>query len=109
MEEDTATRLEVIVMILMDKCTGRVKAKKKSLQLKIVTRLMDMVAKWLKEHDTREKEIDMIVMERFVTIIPGIRSWVKEHKPETSMIARKLAEHYDCWKLAEDLSKQEIQ
>ena len=35
MEEDTATRLEVIVMILMDKCTGRVKAKKESLQLNI--------------------------------------------------------------------------
>ena len=68
-----------------------------------------MAAKWFKEHDTREKVIDMIVMEQFTIMLPKeIRIWVNEHKPETSMIARKLAEDYNCWKLAEDLSKQEI-
>ena len=70
---------------------------------------MDMAAKWFKEYDTRAKVIDMIVMEQFITMLPEeIKVWVKEHKPETSMIAQKLAEDYDCWKLAEDLSKQEI-
>ena len=46
-----------------------------------------MGAKWLKEHDTRERVIDMIVREQF-------QEWVKEHKPETSVIAGKLAEDY---------------
>ena len=60
-----------------------------------VTRLTDMAVKWLKEHDTRESVIDMIVTEQFITMLPeGIRVWVKEHKPERSMIAGKLAEDY---------------
>ena len=64
---------------------------------------MDMAAKWFKEHDTRAKVIDMIVMEQFTTmLLKEIRIWKKEHKPETSMIAQKLAADYDCWKLAED-------
>ena len=29
-----------------------------------------MEAKWLKEHDIREKVIDMIVMEQFITMLP---------------------------------------
>ena len=54
-----------------------------------------MPAKWLKEHDTRTKVIDMNIMEQFITMLPEqIRVWVKEHKPETSMIAGKLAEDY---------------
>ena len=51
----------------------------------------------------------MIVMEQFTTmLLEEIRVWVKEHKPETSTIAQKLAEDYDSRKLAEDLSKQEM-
>ena len=48
--------------------------------------------------------IDMIVMKQFITMLPEeIRVWVKEHKPETSMIAGKLAEHYQqARKTAED-------
>ena len=62
---------------------------------KIVTRLTDMAAKWLKEYDTRAKVIDMVVMEEFIImLLEEIRVWVKEHKPETSMIAGKLAEDY---------------
>ena len=63
-----------------------------------------MAVKWLKEHDTREKVIDMIVIEQFITMLPEeIRVWVKEHKPETSMIAGKLAEDYQqARKTAED-------
>ena len=36
----------------------------------VVTRLSDMAAKWLKEHDTRERVIDMIVKEQFLTMLP---------------------------------------
>ena len=36
----------------------------------VVTRLSDMAAKWLKEHDTRERVIDMIVMQQFLTMFP---------------------------------------
>ena len=56
---------------------------------------MDMTAKWLEEHDTREKVGNMIVMEQFVTmILKEIIVWVKEHKPDTSRIAGKLPEDY---------------
>ena len=63
-----------------------------------------MAVKWLKEHDTQEKVIDMIVMEQFITmLLEEIRVWVKEHKPETSMIAGKLAEdHQQARKTAEN-------
>ena len=46
----------------------------------------------------------MIVMEQFITMLPeGIRVWVKEHKPERSMIPGKLAEDYQqARKTAED-------
>ena len=61
----------------------------------VVTRLKDMAAKWLKEHDTREKVIDVLVLEQFVTILPEeVRVWVKEHKSESSVIAERLAEDY---------------
>ena len=37
----------------------------------------------------------MIVTKQFITMLPEeIRVWVKECKPETSMIAGKLAEDY---------------
>ena len=39
--------------------------------------------------------IDVIVMEQFITMLPEKRRvWVKEHKPETSMIGGELAEDY---------------
>ena len=61
----------------------------------VVTRLKDMAAKWLKEHDTREKVIDVLVLEQFVTMLPEeVRVWVKEHKPESSVIVGRLAEDY---------------
>ena len=46
----------------------------------------------------------MIVMEQFITMLPEeIRVWVKECKPETSMIAEKLAKDYQqARKTAED-------
>ena len=80
------------------------KAKEGESPTEIVTRLTDMAAKWLKEHNTRAKVIDMVVMEQFITMLPEeIRVWVKEHKPETSMIAGKLAEDYQqARKTAED-------
>ena len=69
------------------------KAKEGGSPTEIVTRLMDMAAKWLKEHGTRVKVIDMVVMEQFITMLQEeIKVWVKEHKPEASMIAGKLAE-----------------
>ena len=37
----------------------------------IVTCLKDMAAKWLKEHNNREVVIDMIVVEQFITMLPG--------------------------------------
>ena len=63
-----------------------------------------MAAKSLKEHDTRLKVIDMIVMEQFITmLLEEIRVWVKEHKPKTSMVTGKLAENYQqARKTAED-------
>ena len=46
----------------------------------------------------------MIVMEQFITMLPEeIGVWVKECKPETSMIAGKLSEDYQqARKTAED-------
>ena len=46
----------------------------------------------------------MIVTEQFITMLPEeIRVWVKECKPETSMIAGKLAKDYQqARKTAED-------
>ena len=46
----------------------------------------------------------MIVREQFLTMLPeDIHVWVKEHKPETSVIAGKLAEDYQqARKTAED-------
>ena len=35
----------------------------------MVACLTDMAVKWLKEHDTREKVMDMIVMEQFITML----------------------------------------
>ena len=69
-----------------------------------VTHLKDMAAKWLKEHDSRAKVNDIIVMKQFITMLPEeMRVWVKEHNPETSMIAGKLAEDYhQARKTAED-------
>ena len=70
------------------------KVKERELPTKIVTRIIVMAAKWL-EHDTRAKMIDVVVMEQFITMLPEkIRVWVKERKPETSMIVGKLAEDY---------------
>ena len=72
-----------------------VKAKETESPTKMVTRLTDMAAKWLKECETRAKVIDMIGMEQFITMLPEkIRVRIKEHKPGTSMIAGKLAEDY---------------
>ena len=52
-----------------------------------------MAAKWLKENDTRERVIGIIVREQFLTILPeDIRVW--EHKPEIIVITGKLAEDY---------------
>ena len=66
----------------------------------MVTRLTDMAVKWLKEHDTREKVIDIIVMEQFITMLP---EEIGACKPEISMIAGKLAEDYQqARKTAED-------
>ena len=71
------------------------KAKEGESPTEMIIRLTDMAVKWLKEHDTREKVTDIIVMEQFITMLPEeIRVWVKEYKPETSMIAAKLAEDY---------------
>ena len=41
----------------------------------MVIGLTDMAVKWLKEHDTREKVIEMIVMKQFITMLPEIRVW----------------------------------
>ena len=58
------------------------KAKERESLTEMAPCLMDVTVKWLKEHDTREKVIDIIVMEHFITMLPEeIRVWVKEHKP----------------------------
>ena len=58
-----------------------------------------MAAKWLKEHDTREKVIDTIVMEQSITMLSEvIRARVKEHKPEKSM--------HDCWEVSRLLTRK---
>ena len=66
--------------------------------------LKDMAEKWFKEHDTRAKVINMIVMEQFITVfLEEIRVWVKEHKPETSMITGKLVEDYQQARTADQV------
>ena len=80
------------------------KAKEGEFPTEMITCLTDMAVKWFKECDTREKVIDMTVMEQFITmLLEEIRVWVKEHKPETTMIAGTLVEDYQqARKTAED-------
>ena len=51
------------------------KAKDGESPTEMVIGLTDMAVKWLKEHDTREKVIEMIVMKQFITMLPEIRVW----------------------------------
>ena len=84
------------------------KAKEGESPTEILINLTDMAAKWLEECETRAKVIYMIVMEQFITMLPGeIRVWVKEHKPGTSLIAGKLAEDYQEAKKQQMMTKSD--
>ena len=75
------------------------KAKEGESLAEIVTHLMDMAAKWLKEYDTREKVIDTIVTVQSITMLSKvIRARVKERKPEKSM--------HNCWEVSRLLTSK---
>ena len=63
--------------------------------IELATRLQDLADKWLKECDSKEKVVNVIIKEQFLNTLPEeVRVWVKERKPATSKEARRLAEDF---------------
>ena len=63
--------------------------------IELTTRLQDLADKWLKECDSKEKVVDVIIREQFLNTLPeDVRVWVKERQPATSKEAGRLAEDY---------------
>ena len=61
----------------------------------LLVRLQDLAQKWVKECDTVEKVVDMLVKEQFLdTLAPDVRIWVRERKPKDSEEASQLADDY---------------
>ena len=72
-----------------------VKWKENETPMEMVTRIKDLAEKWLKDSDTRDKVVDVVVKEQFIEVLPEeAKVWVKEHKPETSEKAGSLAEDF---------------
>ena len=62
----------------------------------LVVRLRDSAKKWMKDRETREDVLDILIMEQFLTTLaPETRTWVKERKPKSSTEAGQLADDYD--------------
>ena len=58
-------------------------------------RLQDLARKWLKNCDSVEKVLDIMVMEQLLnTLAPDVRLWVRERKPKSSDEASQLAHDY---------------
>ena len=63
--------------------------------IELATRLQDLADKWLKECDSKEKVVDVIIKEQFLnTLAEEVRVWVRERKPTMSKEAGRLAEDY---------------
>ena len=61
----------------------------------LVTRLHDLGKKWLKDCDTVEATIDIIMLEHLLGTLPEkMKIWVSEQKPTSSAQAGQLAEEY---------------
>ena len=72
-----------------------VNLKENETPLEMVTTLQDLADKWLQKNDSKEKVIDAIVREQFIDILPeDAKVWVKEHKPDSSEAAGRLAEDF---------------
>ena len=62
----------------------------------LVVRFRDSAKKWMKDRETREDVLDILIMEQFLTTLsPETRTWVKERKPKSSTEAGQLADDYD--------------
>ncbi|KAL2085987.1 hypothetical protein ACEWY4_019307 [Coilia grayii] len=59
-------------------------------------RLKDMFRKWIRpEEKTVEEVAEVLILEQFIrTLLPEVRVWVKEHKPQTGQQAAELVENF---------------
>ena len=62
----------------------------------LATRLMDLQAKWLREHQTVEEMREVIGLEQFLNALSREKKiWVTERKPKTCIQAGELADEYE--------------
>eukprot|EP00731_Ephydatia_muelleri_P034723 Em0073g20a len=60
------------------------------------TRLMDLLGKWMKEHQTAREIQQVIGLEQFLNTLPlEKRLWVHEKKPKTCVEAGELVDEYE--------------
>ena len=60
------------------------------------TRLMDLLQKWMKEHQTVDAIQQVVGLEQFLNTLPlEKRLWVHEKKPKTCIEAGELVDEYD--------------
>eukprot|EP00731_Ephydatia_muelleri_P022383 Em0014g974a len=60
------------------------------------TRLMDLLGKWMKEHQTAREIQQVIGLEQFLNTLPlEKRLWVHERKPKTCVEAGELVDEYE--------------
>ena len=60
------------------------------------TRLMDLLKKWMKEHQTIEEIQQLVGLEQFLNTLPlEKRLWVHEKKPKTCVEAGELVDEYE--------------
>eukprot|EP00731_Ephydatia_muelleri_P035196 Em0104g2a len=58
-------------------------------------RLQDTAKKWLRDYESKEELLDVLVKEQFVNSLPTIlQVWIREREPETSEAAFDLADSF---------------
>ena len=63
--------------------------------MELVTRLQDLVRKWMAECESVGAVLDKVVVEQLLNAMPSeLRVWISERKPATSAEAGRLADDY---------------